>query len=67
MHPIIKVPLVIFLVIVMLGPRVLRYFYKPKTGMLNLASAPAPVSITREVDTGIAHIHGQTYEAAIFG
>ena len=67
MHLAIRIPLTIFLVIVMIGPRVLRYFYKPKTGMLFLSSAPAPVSIDREVETGIAHIHGQTFESAIFG
>jgi len=46
----------------------LLYLYRTKEeGTIYMKSAPGPVSITRESETGIAHIRSDSIEAVMYG
>ena len=46
----------------------LVYLYKVKdSGVVYLENAKSPVSVTREVDSQIAHIRSNSIEATIYG
>ena len=63
----IKIILMTLITVGFLGTCGLWYLYKLKTtGTIFLSSIEGNASITREVDTGIAHIRGSTMNSALY-
>jgi penicillin amidase len=64
----LRITVMVFLTIGMVVTGGLWYLYKLKTdGVIFLEGIDGNASITREVDTGIAHIRGANFHSALFG